>query len=192
MDEGDRHFRGEDAVFATLRKVARRLDELGVAYAVAGALALDAHGYRRLTVDVDLLVTREGLQRTHDALEGLGYRPPFEGSKQLRDTEHGVRVEFLVAGEFPGDGRPKPVAFPDPAGVTVTIDGIKYLDLPTLLTLKLASGMTNAGRLKDLADVQEVIRALDLPANYAEALDPFVRGKYTELWAGVHDDLAGG
>jgi hypothetical protein len=31
-------------------------------------------------------------------------------------------------------------------------------NLPTLIELKLASGMTNAGRLKDLADVQELIK----------------------------------
>ena len=52
---------------------------------------------------------------------GLGYIPPFTGSKNLRDTEHGVRIEFLIAGEFPGDGKPKPVAFPDPAEAGVEI-----------------------------------------------------------------------
>ena len=41
--------------------------------------------------------------------------------------------------------------------------------------------MTNAGRLKDLADVQELIRALHLPAEFAERLDPFVRAKFQEL-----------
>ena len=60
------------------------------------------------------LVTREGLKAIHAHLEGLGYVPPFSGSKNLRDTEHGVRIEFLIAGEFPGDGKPKPVAFLSP------------------------------------------------------------------------------
>ena len=114
-------------------------------------MALDAHGFRRLTVDVDILVTREDLNAIHENLEGLGYVPPFTGSKNLRDAEHGVRVEFLIAGEFPGDGKPKPVAFPDPATVGVEIKGVRYLSLPTLVELKLASGMTNPGRLKDLA-----------------------------------------
>ena len=50
-------------------------------------MALDAHGFRRLTVDVDILVTREGLKAIHERLEGLGYVPPFTGSKNLRDTE---------------------------------------------------------------------------------------------------------
>jgi hypothetical protein len=53
-----------------------------------------------------------------------------EGSARVagerRDTERGVRVEFLVAGDFPGDGGPKPVAFPDPGTCSVELDGIRY------------------------------------------------------------------
>jgi hypothetical protein len=191
MDEGDRHFRKESDVFRALRKVTRRLEELGIPYAVAGAMALDAHGFRRLTIDVDILVRRDALQVIHEKLEGLGYVPPFTGSKNLRDTEYGVRIEFLVAGEYPGDGRPKPVAFPDPAQVGVEIEGVRYLSLPKLVELKIASGMTNPGRLKDLGDVQETIRYLDLPVEFAEQLDPYVRERYTELWAGVKQSPRG-
>jgi hypothetical protein len=191
MDEGDRHFQGEDSVFKTLRKIAGRLESIGVPYAVAGAMALNAHGFRRLTVDVDILVTREDLKAIHDNLEGLGYVPPFTGSKNLRDAEHGVRVEFLIAGEFPGDGKPKPVAFPDPAKVAVEIKGVRYLGLPSLVELKIASGMTNPGRLKDLGDIQQLIQAANLPANFANELDPYVREKYLELWHGVKDSPVG-
>ena len=97
-------------------------------------------------VDVDILVTAEGLAAVHRELEGLGYVPPFAGSKHLKDTATGVRIEFLVAGQYPGDGKPKPVAFPDPAQVGVEIDGVRYLGLPSLIELKLASGMTGGGR----------------------------------------------
>ena len=99
-----------------------------------------------------------------------------------------MRIEFLVTGGFPGDGKPKPVAFPDPAGCTVEIDGIRYLRLPTLVELKLASGMTNPGRLKDLADVQELIRSLGLTTEFARELHPYVRPKYEELLAAVAAD----
>jgi hypothetical protein len=51
-----------------------------------------------------------------------------------------------------------------------------------LIELKLASGMTGLGRRKDLADVQELIRALDLDASVASRLDPSVRGVYLELY----------
>ncbi len=186
MDEGDRHFRHDGEVFHTLRKVARRLDELGLPFVIAGGMALDAHGYRRLTVDVDVLVTREALRVIHERLDGLGYL--LTGSKNLRDTETGVRIKFLVTGDFPGDGKPKPVAFPDPAQVSVEIDGVHNLSLPALLELKLASGMTGGiGRLKDLTDVVELIKILRLPADFAQELNPYVRETYAELWEGVRN-----
>src|SRR3954471_4346751 len=149
LREGSMHFEKGSAVHKTLEKITRRLKDLGIPYAVVGGMAMFFHGYRRFTDDVDILVTREGLQEIHRQLEGLGYVPPFAGSKHLRDAEYGVRVEFLVAGEYPGDGKPKPVAFPDPSEASVEIDGIPCLRLPNLVELKLASGMTNPGRLKD-------------------------------------------
>jgi hypothetical protein len=192
MDEGDRFFQRTDSVFKTLRKLADRLESIGVSYALAGAMALEAHGFRRLTVDVDLLVTRDGLKRIHAELDGLGYVPPFAGSKNLRDTELGVRIEFLIAGEFPGDGKPKPVAFPDPSSAGVEIEGIRVLSLPSLVELKLASGMTGGThRLKDFADVIALIETLGLSTDFAALLNAYVRDKYLELWQGIKDSPPG-
>ena len=182
-------FQNESEVQKSLRRITSRLNDLGIDYALVGGMALYLHGLRRFTEDVDILVTPDGLKKVHEALEGTGYRPPFAGSKNLRDTENGVRVEFLVAGEFPGDGRAKPVAFPDPKHAAMTRDGMNLLNLPVLIELKLASGMTGAGRLKDLADVQELIKLLRLPSEYREQLNPYVREKYDELWQSV-DEIA--
>jgi hypothetical protein len=98
-----------------------------------------------------------------------------------------VRIDFLIAGRFPGDGRPKPVAFPDPATVGVEIDGIRYLSLSSLVELKLASGMANFVRLRDHADLVELIKAIGLPAEFAEELNPYVRDKYLEFWQAVQE-----
>ena len=43
--------------------------------------------------------------------------------------------------------------------------------------------MTDLGRLKDLADVLELIKVLNLPASFADQLNPFVRDKFAELWS---------
>ena len=185
IKEASRFLMGEGVVHQSLQKITKRLEDLRIPYAVVGGLALAAHGFKRMTDDVDVLVDPAGLKAVHEALEGLGYVAPFVGSKQLRDTETSVRIEFLVTGQYPGDGKPKPVAFPDPRDVAVEIDGVRYLNLPTLLELKLASGMTNPGRFKDLGDVQEMIKALKLPREFASKLDPFVRGRFQELWDGV-------
>lgn len=185
LSEGSRFFEEKSAVQDALRRVARRLDELNVPYAIAGGMALFKHGFRRFTEDVDILVDRAALKTIHHELDGRGYLPPFAGSKNLRDTELGVKIEFIVTGDYPGDGQPKPVAFPDPAAVAVELEGVKYVNLPTLVELKLASGMTNSERMKDLADVQELIKTLSLPAEFADRLAPYVRGKYRELWTAV-------
>ena len=182
LSEGSRFFEEKSAVQEALRKITERLNELGIPYAIAGGLALFRHGHRRFTEDVDILVTRQGLATIHNRLAGLGYLPPFPKSKHLRDTDLGVRIEFLVAGDFPGDGKPKPVAFPDPAVVAVVFEGINYLNLPTLIELKLASGMTNPDRMKDLVDVLELIKLLALPRDFVQQLAPYVQNKFVELW----------
>ena len=185
LREGSMHFSEANAVHRTLRNIVRRLSELGIDYVIVGGMALFAHGFRRFTEDVDLLVTPAGMERIREELEGLGYTRPAGTSTKLRDVTTGVRVEFLIAGQYPGDGKPKPVAFPPPADVGVDIDGVRYLKLPKLIELKLASGMSAAHRLKDLADVQELIRVLRLPRALADELDPSVRSKFLELYDAV-------
>jgi hypothetical protein len=182
LQEGSMHFEEKSAVHVTLRRITKKLKELGIPHAVVGGMAMFIHGYRRFTEDVDILVTPEELKRIHQKLEGLGYLPPFPGSKHLRDTQSGVRIEFLVSGGFPGDGMPKPVVFPDPKNVSIEIDGISCLQLPTLVELKLASGMTNPLRIGDLADVLRLIQHLNLPLDFANQLNPFVQAKYREMW----------
>ncbi len=51
--------------------------------------------------------------------------------------------------------------------------------------------MTNPGRLRDLADVQELIRTLQFPLDFAGQLNPYVRGKYEELWKAVLEGRQG-
>lgn len=187
LNEGSKFFEDRSAVQDALRKIIKRLDEMQVPYAIAGGMALFHHGVRRFTEDVDILVTREALKAIHAALDGLGYVPPFQGSKNLRDAELGVKIEFIVTGDFPGDGKPKPVAFPDPSDVATELGGVRCIDLKTLVTLKIASGMTNPARLKDLADVQELIKRLRLQREFAETLHAYVQEKYRELWDGVQE-----
>lgn len=188
LQEAGKFFMRTDPVHKTLRAIAAKLDQLGVPYAVAGGMALVAHGYDRTTVDVDILLTAEQHAKVRARLDGLGYVPVFQGSKNLRDAQTGVRIEFLIAGQFPGDGKPKPVAFPDPVQAATEIDGVRYLRLERLIELKLASGMTSPGRLKDLADVQELIRVLKLGQDFEPKLDPYVRAKFAELRQAVEAD----
>lgn len=185
-EEGLNFFEGKGRLNETLRQLADDLEKHGIEYSVFGAIALNQHGYQRFTVYIDLLLSKEGLEKFHEELVGRGYRPAFEGArKKFRSTDRNVPIEIITTGEYPGDGKPKPISFPDPSESRIVIDGINTVTLEMLINLKLASGMTDPGRLKDLADVQELIKIKGLESPFAERLHPFVREKFLELRRGV-------
>ena len=184
--EGLRYLMGEGTLNGALARLSEDLGRHGIDYMVIGAVALMAHGYPRFTEDIDLVMTAEGLEAFHRELVGLGYSPAFEGARRkFRSSLEGVPVEVITSGEYPGDGKPKPVSFPVPAGASIELDGVRVVTLENLLELKLASGMTAPDRLKDLADVQELIKVRGLDADFAEALNPYVREQYLRLWTAI-------
>jgi hypothetical protein len=186
--EGLRYFMGQGELNNALARLAADLRAHSIDYMVIGAVALLAYGYPRFTEDIDLVLTPAGLDAFHHELIGLGYAPAFPGArKRLRSTRDGVSIEVITAGEFPGDGRPKPVSFPAPTDASVEIDGVRVVTLAKLVELKLASGMTAPDRLKDLADVQELIKLRGLKATFAEELDPYVRAQFLTLCRAVSE-----
>ncbi len=184
------YFMGRSPIHEAAERLQGALEELGIPFAVAGALAANAHGHVRTTEDVDILITPEGLKLFKERCLGRGWVEKFPGSRGLRDTRTGVDIDVLLTGEYPGDGLPKPVAFPHPDQAAITdAEGRPILSLPVLIELKLASGMTAPHRLQDLADVLRLIRVNSLPAEYAEQLSPYVRQRFGELWAAAqHED----
>ena len=189
--EGLRYFMGEGTLNKTLSRLSADLEEHGIDYAVIGAVALLAHGYPRFTEDINLVMTADGLRKFHEELVGLGYVPAFPGArKRLKSTADGVSIEVMTTGEYPGDGRPKPVSMPEPDKASTEIDGIRFVTLEKLVELKLASGISAPDRLKDLADVQELIKIRKLDADFASKLNPYVREKYRELEAAVRNSTS--
>jgi hypothetical protein len=179
----DDFFMKKGIVFETMRRLAQRLDAEGIPYAVIGGMALAAHGYVRMTLDVDILLTPEGLARFREKLVGRGYVADFPGAaKSFCDSETNVKVEIITAGEFPGDRLPKPVCFPEPEGQTVEEDDVLVINLENLIELKLASGLSATHRMRDLADVQDLIIALNLPLELKDELDKSVRPEYQRIW----------
>jgi hypothetical protein len=175
LKEIDMFFQGRDPVHKTMRRAVKRLEKAGISYAVMGGMAVNAHRYQRTTGDVDILLSPEGfaefrrrfVPKVYDNLAG---RP-----RRFKDKTSGIQIDILVTGSFPGSGKPGPVAFPDPAQVSESIEGIQFVDLATLVQLKLA-----ARRYRDFGDVVELIRFNDLDDGFAERLLPSVRGDYIE------------
>jgi hypothetical protein len=175
LKEIDMFFQKNDPVHHTMRRVVKRLEKAGIPYAVVGGMAVNAHGHRRTTNDVDILLTAEGLAEFRRLHTPKNYDVGPQRPRRFTDRTSQVVIDFLVTGHFPGSGRPGPVAFPDPAGVHETIDQARFVDLETLIQLKLA-----ARRYQDFADVVALIRVHDLDEGFAGRLHPSVRGDYIE------------
>jgi hypothetical protein len=186
LSESEAFFMREGKVHHTLKRLVQALEAESIPYAIVGGMALNLLGYTRETVDVNILLTPQGLERFQERLVGKGYLPAFSGAKKsFLDAQTRVKVEALTTGEYPGDGKPKPVAFPDPADASVERDGYRVITLEKMIELKLASGMTAPHRLRDLADVQDLISVLSLPFELGEQLDDSVRKEYQRLWQTV-------
>lgn len=134
-------------------------------YAIYGDMAMVLHGFNQGTDRIDILTTAEGAERAGHEF-GAG-RP-------------GVHLAFIAAGDaVTRDGR----RFPEPHDVAVVIDGFSVVALSALIELKLASGLTiEHRRYRDLADVQRLIIALNLPRQFGDRLGASVREEYYRLW----------
>jgi hypothetical protein len=166
---------GRDPVPLVMRRLVRRLERAGIVYAVMGGLAVFAHGHERLTNDVDILLTRAGLEEFRKRFIPKFYEQDPKRGRRFRDRKDNVTVDILVTGLYPGRGLPGPIAFPDPDAVRQRIDKIDYIDFATLIQLKLA-----AHRHQDFADVVSLVDAHDLDESFAKRLHPSVRQDYIE------------
>ncbi len=78
----------------SVETIVKALNDAGVEYLIVGGLAVNAHGYERLTVDVDLVIglQPENIKRGLLALQSVGYQPtipvtPDEfANRETRDT----------------------------------------------------------------------------------------------------------
>jgi hypothetical protein len=175
LKEIDMFFAGNDAVHQTMRHVVDKLEGAKIPYAIVGGMAVNAHGYRRTTADVDVLMTQAGFAAFRRLFVEAHYETIPGRKRRFLDRTNRVNIDVLVTGLFPGSGKPGPIAYPDPEDVNETIDDVRFVNLATLVQLKLA-----ARRHRDFGDVVELIRFNDLDEAFAARLDESVRGDYIE------------
>jgi hypothetical protein len=167
-------------LWETAGRVHELLAERGVDHAIVGGVAVCLHGYRRNTVDLDLLVRTADSATVRSAMEtdGILWSEPDNEFH----TASGVAVQFVMAGESEGPGQP--AVFPDPADPrhVAVIEGLPVLSLAALIQSKLACGLGNLRRThKDFADVVELIAIHQLDKSFARFLHKSVRAEFREL-----------
>jgi hypothetical protein len=119
-------------------KTATQLNHLGIRYALAGGLAVGAHGYIRATRDVDFLVGEEAFDH-QGALVSFKPGVPIEVD--------GVRINYLSSIAL---GQQLEEALNHP----LLSEGLAVVPLEALIYMKLV-----ARRRKDLVDVVELVKA---------------------------------
>jgi hypothetical protein len=92
----DQFFMGTSPIHAAMQRLAKALGEMQIPFAIAGAMAANAHGHRRTTTDVDILIRREDLARFKQRHLGRGWVDKFRGSKNFRDAVCNLDPEFDV------------------------------------------------------------------------------------------------
>lgn len=183
FQEMEEFFMRTGKVHRTLRELVKRFNEARIPYAVIGAIAMGQHGFIRATVDIDVLLTPQGFEEFKSQFLGRGYDPAYPNAKKaIRDAETGVRIDVILTGQYPGDGLPKPVRFPDPTEFSQEIDGVRVVTLDRLIEMKLASGMTAPHRLMDTADALRLVRHLGLSAEFGSRLDASVQPLFQQIW----------
>ena len=185
MLEADHFFQGRGEVHAILHQISEHLRQERVAYAVAGSLAVFFHGLRRLTDRVELLVNKVGRGWILSHLDLLGCIHEWPWSNELRDRCNGVLIRLIVKDDFPKYDLSRIFERARPEDVFETYESIHYVNLRTLIELKLASGIGSRDCLNDLAEVQELIKIRWLPRDFANSLHANLRLAFLNLWDGT-------
>ncbi|MFN0314850.1 MAG: hypothetical protein ACKVQA_07425 [Burkholderiales bacterium] len=161
---------------ASLEAIMRALNEAQTRYLIVGGLAVAAHGYGRVTFDVDLVVQLQtaNVQRAISALETLGYRPlaPVAAREfsESAKRESWIRDKGMVVFQLHSDQHPdtrialfaaEPFDFDheyDNALTGEILPGLhaRFVSMETLIRMK-----ETAGREKDLEDIRQLRKLLE-------------------------------
>lgn len=171
---------GTSGLEETARKVASVLADHDIPHLFVGGLAVQEHGYARVTLDVDVVVpdVLEALEFLTADLTGPFARIP-DCEDRLNDRRNGVKIDLFPAGKVLQHGCKVP--FPEPKKV---FDTPQIVGLEDLISLKLDSwSVSPLHRLKDKSDVVEIIKNRNPPRDLAVA--PAIRHLYLETWDGL-------
>ena len=168
---------GTSGIVESARAAVAALADNDIPHLIVGGLAVQEHGYPRVTIDVNIVVpdVPEAVEWLTASLTGPFYRVPGVLDR-VEDRRNGVLIDLLPAGKVLKGGCKVP--FPQPTTVAGQFQIVK---LEELIALKLDSWAGSpVRRHKDKTDVIELISRRKLPRDLA--VNPVVRALYTETW----------
>ena len=168
-----------ESLWDVARQTHGLLHDAGIDHAIVGGVAVCLHGYRRTTVDLDLLIRPTDTDPFRTAMGTGGY--VWDAAAKEFHSPSGIPVQVLLVGESAGRGQPTKLPVPSSANVLL-IEALPALSLKHLIQAKLACGLGDLRRThKDFADVVELIAANRLEGSFARFLHPSVRDEFREL-----------
>jgi hypothetical protein len=140
---------------------------------LGGGWAVWRHGYiGRVTQDLDIALPADHIDAflRAAAVSGFDVLPVSPGRwPKVLHKDTGIQVDLLPEGARPGTvNNPAPTTIPHPAQMGAAGKQLRYIELPSLIELKIA-----AGRARDESDVVELVRA---NAEQVEALRQHLAG----------------
>jgi len=174
---------GTSGIVETARTAAAILADHDIPHLIVGGLAVQEHGYPRVTIDVDIVVpdVLEAVEFLTASLTGPFYRVSGIHDR-VEDQRNGVIIDLLPAGKVLKAGCKVP--FPQPGRVA---EQLQIISLEELIALKLDSWAGSPlRRHKDKTDVIELIKYRKLPRDLA--VHPVVRALYTETWDALQSE----
>ncbi len=152
------------------------LDIIKCEAVLGGGWAVWRHGYvGRVTQDIDIALPAGRIEEflRSAAVSGFEVLPVLPGRwSKLRHRETNIEVDILPEGGRPGTAtKPAPTTIPAPSRMGAAGFALKYINLPSLIELKLA-----AGRARDESDIVELVRVnpekVDAIARHLAAVHP--------------------
>lgn len=145
-----------------LQQIARAFSDRGVVHALAGGVAMAAHGFPRATKDLDLLIAHSDADIAGEALRALGFEAASGATGFVRYVRHPLPelpelsewADLLLARrplglELLRQAQAQPILWDGIAIPVVPREGI--------ILMKLLAHVNDASRLIDRADIRALL-----------------------------------
>lgn len=167
----------------TMYRVTRLLGRQRLSYSLMGSLAVEVHGARPYTSNIEFLIGQREFEAFCEHASKTRFEQDPTRRRQFVDSRNQRSFEFFLTGHHPGRRGPAPVTFPNSAKASENREGLRVLTLPWLIQLKLTAN-THA----ELADVVSLIEVLGLADAMTKVLHPSVRDRYRSCLEEVRQD----
>lgn len=165
---------------ASIEAIVRALNQRSVPFLVVGGLAVNAHGYGRQTVDLDLVIRLDPatIRDAFAALATLGYHPlapvTAEGLADPQQRRRWISEKGMTVLNFHSDEHretpvdifvEEPFDFADEHRLALVEEIAPGVPMPILRLDALLALKRRAGRPQDLADIDALARLAEGDGN---------------------------